>query len=89
MVSRRVSKAQFMRFSHLGLPVRDERRSQQFYSAYFGFDPATAQEYADGTVIIRNADGFDLALHPVEHIEPSPEFLHPASKPRRQLTCAR
>jgi catechol 2,3-dioxygenase-like lactoylglutathione lyase family enzyme len=54
-----------MRFNHVGLPVRDERRSRQFYSAYFGFDPATAQEYPDGTVIIRNADGFDLALHPV------------------------
>jgi catechol 2,3-dioxygenase-like lactoylglutathione lyase family enzyme len=69
-----------MRFSHLGLPVRDERRSQQFYSAYFGFDPATAQEYADGTVIIRNADRFDLALHPVERIEPSPAFLHAGFK---------
>jgi catechol 2,3-dioxygenase-like lactoylglutathione lyase family enzyme len=65
-----------MHFNHLGLPVRDERRSQQFYSAYFGFDPATAQRYPDGTVIIRNADGFDLALHPVEHIEPPPAFLH-------------
>jgi catechol 2,3-dioxygenase-like lactoylglutathione lyase family enzyme len=69
-----------MRFSHLRLPVRDERRSQQFYPAYFGFDPATAQEYADGTVIIRNADGSDLALHPVEHIEPSPAFLHSGFK---------
>jgi catechol 2,3-dioxygenase-like lactoylglutathione lyase family enzyme len=69
-------KLQFMHFNHLGLPVRDERRSQQFYSAYFGFDPATAQRYPDGTVIIRNADGFDLALHPVEHIEPPPAFLH-------------
>jgi hypothetical protein len=65
-----------MHFNHLGLPVRDERRSQRFYSAYFGFDPATAQQYPDGTVIIRNADGFDLALHPVEHIEPPPVFLH-------------
>src|SRR5215813_7417294 len=69
-----------MRFNHLGLPVRDERRSQRFYSAYFGFDPATAQEYEDGTVIIRNADGFDLALHPVEHVEPSPPFLHAGFK---------
>ena len=65
-----------MHFNHLGLPVRDERRSQQFYSAYFGFDPATAQLYADGTVIIRNADGFDLALHPVDDVEPAPAFLH-------------
>jgi catechol 2,3-dioxygenase-like lactoylglutathione lyase family enzyme len=65
-----------MHLSHLGLPVRDERRSQQFYSAYFGFDPATTHEYEDGTIIIRDADGFDLALHPVERIEPSPAFLH-------------
>ena len=65
-----------MRFSHVGLPVRDEPRSRQFYSAYFGFDPAAAQRYPDGTVIIRNADGFDLGLHPVEHIEPPPAFLH-------------
>jgi catechol 2,3-dioxygenase-like lactoylglutathione lyase family enzyme len=65
-----------MQFNHLGLPVRDERRSRQFYSAYFGFDQATVQKYPDGTVIIRNADGFDLALHPAEHIQPSPVFLH-------------
>ena len=69
-----------MHFNHLGLPVRDERRSQRFYSAYFGFDPATAQLYPDGTVIIRNADGFDLALHLVEHIEPPPAFLHAGFK---------
>lgn len=69
-----------MHFNHLGLPVRDERRSLQFYSAYFGFDPATARQYPDSTVIIRNADGFDLALHPVEHIEPQPAFLHAGFK---------
>jgi catechol 2,3-dioxygenase-like lactoylglutathione lyase family enzyme len=28
----------------------------------------------------RNADGFDLALHPVEHIKPSPAFLHAGFK---------
>ena len=38
--------------------------------------PATAQAYEDGTVIIRNTDGFDLALRPVEQVEPSPAFLH-------------
>ena len=47
-----------------------ERRSKQFYSTYFGFDPATAQEYENGTVIIRNADGFYLALYPSGHVEP-------------------
>ncbi len=65
-----------LHFNHLGLPVRDARRSQQFYSAYFGFDPATGQKYADGTIIIRNADGFDLALRPVADSEPPPSFLH-------------
>jgi hypothetical protein len=40
----------------------------------------TAQEYEDGTVIIRNADGFDLALHPVGKVEPSPAFLHAGFK---------
>ena len=69
-----------MHLSHLGLPVRDERRSQRFYSACFGFDSAAAQEYEDGTVIIRNADGFDLALHPVGHVESSPAFLHAGVK---------
>ena len=64
-----------MDVSHLGLPVHGERRSQQFYPDYFGFDPAAAREYPDGTVIIRNADGFGLALHPVAGIEPLPAFL--------------
>src|SRR5262249_19859815 len=45
---------------------------------YFGFDPATAQRYPDGTVIIRDADRFDLALH--ERTGPPaggpPEFVH-------------
>ena len=36
----------------------------------------TPREYEDGTVIIRNADGFDLALHPVGQVEPSPAFRH-------------
>jgi predicted enzyme related to lactoylglutathione lyase len=76
----RVSNAAVMHLNHLGLPVRGLRRSQQFYSAYFGFDLAAAQEYADGTVIIRNADGFDLALHPVRQAEPSPAFLQAGFK---------
>ncbi|MQA85331.1 MAG: hypothetical protein GEV03_12070 [Streptosporangiales bacterium] len=65
-----------MRLTHLGLPVRDERRSRHFYQAYFGFDPSTAQRYEDGTVIIRNAEGFDLALHVVPEVDPTPAFLH-------------
>ncbi|NEE01681.1 VOC family protein [Phytoactinopolyspora halotolerans] len=65
-----------MRLSHLGLPVSDVLRSQGFYASYFGFDPDTATRFEDDTVIIRNADGFDLAFHPVARVDPQPEFLH-------------
>lgn len=65
-----------MHLIHLGLPVRDEQRSRRFYETYFGFDPATARRYGDGTVIIRNADGFDLALHGGQEVGPLPAFLH-------------
>lgn len=65
-----------MRLRHLGLPVRDHQRSIAFYARWFGFDPATATTYPDGTVIVRDADGFDLALHPVAEVGPAPEFLH-------------
>lgn len=65
-----------MRLIHLGLPVRDQDRSVRFYGAHFGFDPATAQRYPDGTVIIRNGDGFDLALHQVPDAGQPQPFLH-------------
>ncbi len=61
---------------HLGLPVLDARRSRTFYEQYFAFDPESAQRYDDGTVIIRNSEGFDLALHPGAPVGPPPEFLH-------------
>ncbi|WP_165985377.1 VOC family protein [Streptomyces sp. YIM 98790] len=65
-----------MHLNHLGLPVRDVARSKRFYETYFGFGPGTARQYDDGTVIIRNADGFDLALHGVQEVGPPPPFLH-------------
>jgi catechol 2,3-dioxygenase-like lactoylglutathione lyase family enzyme len=65
-----------MRLNHLGLPVRDAGRSERFYATYFGFDPATARRYDDGTVIVRDAEGFDLALHAVDEVGRPPEFLH-------------
>jgi catechol 2,3-dioxygenase-like lactoylglutathione lyase family enzyme len=64
------------RLLHLGLLVRDQQRSLRFYEAYFGFDAAGARRYPDGTVIVRNADGFDLALHPGDRPERLPAFLH-------------
>lgn len=65
-----------MRFAHLGLPVTDLARSRRFYETHFGFDAGTAQQYEDGTVIIRDAAGFDLALHPTTEIGELPAFLH-------------
>lgn len=61
---------------HLGLPVLDAGRSRTFYERYFAFDPESTQRYDDGTVIIRNDDGFDLALHPGAQVGPMLEFLH-------------
>jgi catechol 2,3-dioxygenase-like lactoylglutathione lyase family enzyme len=61
---------------HLGLPVRDHERSLRFYARYFGFDPASARSYPDGTVIVCDADGFDLALHPVAEEPVTAGFLH-------------
>lgn len=65
-----------MHLWHLGLPVRDLEASLRFHATYFGFDPATARSYPDGTVIVRNADRFDLALHPATDDTPGASFLH-------------
>jgi catechol 2,3-dioxygenase-like lactoylglutathione lyase family enzyme len=65
-----------MHLMHLGLPVHDERRSLDFYESYFGFDRNTARRYPDGTVILRNSDGFDLALHPGGVPDAIPTFFH-------------
>jgi catechol 2,3-dioxygenase-like lactoylglutathione lyase family enzyme len=53
-----------MRFAHVGISVADQVRSRRFYERYFGFDPDQARNYPDGTLILRDADGFALALHP-------------------------
>ena len=65
-----------MNIGHLGLPVHDHDRSLRFYATYFGFDPATARTYPDGTVIVRNADRFDLALHPSSETPSPSTFFH-------------
>jgi catechol 2,3-dioxygenase-like lactoylglutathione lyase family enzyme len=65
-----------LRLLHLGLLVADQQRSQQFYATYFDFDADSGQRYPDGTVIIRNADGFDLALHEGAGPGSLPEFVH-------------
>lgn len=65
-----------MRLRHLALPVQDRERSRAFYETYFGFAAGPATAYPDGTLIIRTADGFDLALHPDPGHGPAPAFLH-------------
>ena len=64
-----------MRLAHLGLTVADQERSRRFYETHFGFNAGPARRYPDGTVIICDADGFALALHP-RPAAPDDEFLH-------------
>jgi catechol 2,3-dioxygenase-like lactoylglutathione lyase family enzyme len=64
-----------MRLNHLALTVRDQERSRRFYETYFGFDAGPAQRYDDGVVIIRDADGFDLAIGQGDPGEMA-QFLH-------------
>lgn len=65
-----------MHLAHLALPVRNQQRSLAFYAKHFAFNPATARTYEDGTITLRNADGFDLALHQVDAAPAQPAFLH-------------
>lgn len=65
-----------MRLNHLAIAVHDQQRSIAFYATYFGFDPSTARRYPDGVVIIRNADGFALALGQDRSIERAAGFPH-------------
>lgn len=63
-----------MTLNHLYLQVRDLGRSRAFYERYFGFDGQS--EWQGETFVVRNADGFSLALTP--HPEPPewPRGLH-------------
>jgi len=56
--------------------VRDQQRSIEFFATYFGFDPSTARRYKDGVIIIRDADGFALALGKDETTQRIPGFPH-------------
>ena len=73
-----------MHLNHPALPVRDERRSQQFYSAYFGFAQPAPRSTRTGLVIIRNADGLTLRCTQCSARGPSPAFLHVGFKAAAQ-----
>jgi catechol 2,3-dioxygenase-like lactoylglutathione lyase family enzyme len=60
--------------THLALAVRDEDASRRFYERYFGFEVARRAE--DGTLMMRNADGFSLALGRWDDDARLPSFLH-------------
>jgi catechol 2,3-dioxygenase-like lactoylglutathione lyase family enzyme len=59
---------------HLALAVRDEVASRRFYERYFGFEVVRRAE--DGTLMMRNADAFSLALGRWDDDVKLPEFLH-------------
>jgi catechol 2,3-dioxygenase-like lactoylglutathione lyase family enzyme len=61
---------------HLALPVRDVERSRAFYEKYFGFDAGRPQDYPDGVLVLRNEEGFDLALTPAKGKPQVPAALH-------------
>ena len=60
--------------THLALAVRDEDASRRFFAEYFGFEPAYRAD--DGTLLMRNADGFSLALGRWDADAKLPSFLH-------------
>jgi catechol 2,3-dioxygenase-like lactoylglutathione lyase family enzyme/GNAT superfamily N-acetyltransferase len=62
------------RLRHLALAVRDQERSRRFYATYFGFE--SAQPCPDGVLMLRNRDGFSLALGQAEEAPPLPAFFH-------------
>jgi catechol 2,3-dioxygenase-like lactoylglutathione lyase family enzyme len=61
---------------HLALAVRDQQRSLEFYARYFGFDPSTARVYPDGVIIVKDANGFALALGHDNGPDRAPGFPH-------------
>lgn len=61
-----------MRFAHLNL---DLERSRRFYREWLGFD-GEEMVVEDGTLFLRNAEGFDLALHPGTPPRPPAPTIH-------------
>jgi len=64
-----------MHLLHLRLPVRDVRRSQDFYARYFGFGPDPGARPETGEVALRNADGFELTSR-TKDVVTLPHGLH-------------
>jgi catechol 2,3-dioxygenase-like lactoylglutathione lyase family enzyme len=61
---------------HLALAVTDVERSRRFYETYLDFGAEPARRYADGVLMLYDADGFALALGPADEPIRVPAFLH-------------
>lgn len=62
-----------MDLDHLNLRVTDAAACRDFYERHFQFHPAFE---ADGGYFVRNADGFSLALIPVDPHQSLPDGFH-------------
>jgi len=63
-----------MQLNHMYLVVRDVDVSLGFYGRYFGFDGPS--EWQEETFVVRNAEGFSLALAPDPEPPAWPQQLH-------------
>jgi catechol 2,3-dioxygenase-like lactoylglutathione lyase family enzyme len=72
-----------MRLHHLALAVQDRERSIAFYARYFRFDPASARTYPDGVAIVRDPDGFALALGVERRLDRGSRTSGSTWRPRR------
>lgn len=54
----------------LELAVTDEAWSRQFYQRYFGFGMQPSRRSDSGTLVLRGAEGFGLALVQVDELPP-------------------
>ena len=68
------NRSQSRPLTHLALAVRDEEASRRFYEQHFGFE--VARRAGDGTLMLRNSDGFSLALGRWDGEPRLPAFLH-------------
>ena len=62
-----------MDLNHLNLRVRDPEACRAFYERHFAFGSASA---AEGGYLLRNGDGFLLAVLPTGRHRPLPEGFH-------------
>jgi catechol 2,3-dioxygenase-like lactoylglutathione lyase family enzyme len=69
-----VEEGRRVQLNHLYLVVSDLDRPRDFYARYFGFDGPS--EWQAETFVVRNAEGFSLALTPDASPPEWPSRLH-------------